>query len=112
MYVLRWPFECHLTEVPSVVPFQLSRVDFVCVICAPPFPRVQSSQDSVASVLPFVRLIVFRILSVHEYRCVAFVYSACSVCSVLLYSVYVRCLVPMQPDGVRFFETDVFEFGG
>ena len=68
MVVCGWPFECHLTEVPPVVPFHLSRVDFVCVICAPPFPRVQSSQDSVASVLSFVRLIVFRILSVHEYR--------------------------------------------
>ena len=112
MYVLRWPLGCHLTEVPPVVPFHLSHVDFVCVICAPPFPRVQSSQDPVAGVLPFNRLIVFRILSVHEYRCVAFVCSACSVCSVLLYSVYVRRLVPMQPDGVRFFETDVFEFGG
>ena len=112
MYVLRWPLGCHFTEVPPVVLFHLSHVDFVCVICAPPFPRVQSSQDPVAGVLPFNRLIVFRILSVHEYRCVAFVRSACSVCSVLLYSVYVRCLVPMQPDGVRFFETDVFEFGG
>lgn len=98
--------------MPPVVPFDLSRVDFVCVICAPPFPRVQSSQDPVTSVLPLSCLIVFRILSVNEYCCGSFVCGACSVCSVLSYSVYVRFLVPMQPDGVRFFETDVFEFGG
>ena len=111
MVVCGWPFECHLMEVPPFVPFDLSCVDFVCVICAPPFPRFYSSQDPVTSVLPLSRLIVFRILSVNEYCCGSFVCGACSVCGVLSYPVYVRCLVPMQPDGVRFFETDVFEFG-